>query len=764
MAKELIFTSAPEGLVAGRTGYCTVARTNDMSGRLVRELERKSLFDFTSHADSNQQTKNASATSNAYHCLRYIEVGVESYHTLTRVVPSGRDYTGRTNYVAHHLVLEESEIESAPSPFDIFKNWKYWRNKWDERPQFIESNFNPSVFKPLSNGRVALKLWEKLTGDNGHAATLVSTRIKSPIFLIHQEKKSNEILSLFEESASLLGDARVWSYTFTTSLQQSDAVSEFQWAGIRTKESINRVKQGTVGTNMDTQSLKGEVLHEKTDDGLAELARSGKKPKTPSSNASKNGNDMLLRATPSKAEFKPRATSSQRIDSAEKSIAVFGLQNPYPALVKSARLNRLEPRKPLERTYRNPAHFNSETKKTSHASSEGNLTCPICWVNFDNNEVKYVASHQELIGDEILGPTEKTRFTPTDYNDSGQPLDSFGIVAQDLACPKCHNKLPIGFTEFPHQVISLVGAPASGKTNYLAVLTRTLKATLFENFDLSFSDQDPEYNLVLNDLAHKLFGGGGNRHACIPKTGMTGSNYQQVFREQREVELPRPFLFNISSCARESSSRSLIFYDNAGEHFLPQNSTAEDFQALHMAKASAICFLFDPVSDHRFKRKATDSDSIQWTLDYPDNQDVILAQMNVKIKRAIGSSYTKKLDVPLAVILGKCDLWKDMAVDWDKIRYPVENGCLDSAILDANSRICRNFLKEMNPAIVANAEHFSSCVRYFAISSFGHAPTRIPGEESLIGPEPERLEPFHVDVPALWVLSLSSEDLIPTNN
>jgi hypothetical protein len=385
-------------------------------------------------------------------------------------------------------------------------------------------------------------------------------------------------------------------------------------------------------------------------------------------------------------------------------------------------------------------------------------------VNFAQNEVKYVSSHKELIGDEILGPTAKTRFTPTDYNDSGQPLDSFGIVAPDLACPKCHNKLPIGFTEFPHQVISFVGSPASGKTNYLAVLTKTLKSTLFENFNLIFTDQDPEYNLVLNDLGHQLFGGGGNRHACIPKTGMTGSNYQRVFREEREVELPRPFLFNLSSNKSESSTESLIFYDNAGEHFLPQNSTAEDFQALHMAKAAAICFLFDPVSDRSFRQEAKDSKAIQWTLDYPDNQDVILAQMNVKIKRAIGAPYTSKLDVPLAIILGKCDLWKDMVPDWKNIRYPVEDGRLDSTVLDENSRICREFMIKMNPSIVANAERFSSCVRYFAVSSFGHAPSRIPDNPNLIGPEPDRIVPFHPDVPALWFLPLISKDLIPATN
>ena len=40
MAQQLIFTSTPQGLEPGRSGYCTVARHKDLRHRLVRELER----------------------------------------------------------------------------------------------------------------------------------------------------------------------------------------------------------------------------------------------------------------------------------------------------------------------------------------------------------------------------------------------------------------------------------------------------------------------------------------------------------------------------------------------------------------------------------------------------------------------------------------------------------------------------------------------------------------------------------------------------
>ena len=46
MAQQLIFTSTPQGLEPGRSGYCTVARHKDIRHRLVRELERFSVYDF----------------------------------------------------------------------------------------------------------------------------------------------------------------------------------------------------------------------------------------------------------------------------------------------------------------------------------------------------------------------------------------------------------------------------------------------------------------------------------------------------------------------------------------------------------------------------------------------------------------------------------------------------------------------------------------------------------------------------------------------
>jgi len=44
MPQQLIYTSAPRGIVAGRSGYCTVARSAKMREPLMLQLERFSYY------------------------------------------------------------------------------------------------------------------------------------------------------------------------------------------------------------------------------------------------------------------------------------------------------------------------------------------------------------------------------------------------------------------------------------------------------------------------------------------------------------------------------------------------------------------------------------------------------------------------------------------------------------------------------------------------------------------------------------------------
>ena len=405
-------------------------------------------------------------------------------------------------------------------------------------------------------------------------------------------------------------------------------------------------------------------------------------------------------------------------------------------------------------------------------SNKGEFQCPICWLHFEGKHIKHIASHQDLMGDSILGQADYRRFIPKNWDSAGNALDDFGVASPDTACPHCHERLPAGFGEFQQHIFSIVGAPSAGKSYYLAILLKSLKRHLFHKFEITFMDQDPEYNIELNDIINKLFAARNASEGRIQKTQMKGSNYKPVVREEKEVFLPKPYIFNISRTNVENTDSCLVFYDNAGEHFLPSNSKAQDFHILHVAKASSLFFLYDPLANIDIKHALIKVESDQLKLDsVPDQQASILSQMNVKISRALGKATADKLDAPFAVVVGKCDIWHSLVPDWDMIADPVgKDNVLDHMIVDANSNIIRGFLNEYAPEIVASVERISRNVRYFSVSAFGHKPKihKVIAEDGSkfedIAPEPSMIKPFMVEAPTDWAISQTIPDLIPQIN
>ena len=136
--------------------------------------------------------------------------------------------------------------------------------------------------------------------------------------------------------------------------------------------------------------------------------------------------------------------------------------------------------------------FSDPNENESSGSTEdlkggvGEFRCLHCWLKFDGNNILSIAVHPDLMGDEKLGPHAPMRFIPVEFNGDGEALDAFGLVALEKACPHCHNKLPQGFTELPHLVFSLVGAPCCGKNNYLAILRNHFPRILYAKMNFSF--------------------------------------------------------------------------------------------------------------------------------------------------------------------------------------------------------------------------------------------------------------------------------------
>ena len=394
---------------------------------------------------------------------------------------------------------------------------------------------------------------------------------------------------------------------------------------------------------------------------------------------------------------------------------------------------------------------------------DGEFTCPVCWLKFDRGDAMSIAVHASLRGDPVLGEEQLQRFHATRFNDRGQALDAMGIPAPDLACPHCRRKLPQGFLDMPHLIFSIVGAPSSGKSYYLSVLIKVIQTTLFRNFGITFRDADPSANVILNQMKTQLFSASTPEDAMLAKTELEGAMYETLPRLGRKVPLPKPFIFNLSNPRDQSKNVSVVFYDNAGEHFEPTRDSADSPGAQHIAAASGIFFLFDPLHNAEFKKRLAGLVDPQIDARRMDQQDIILAESEVRIKSLLGLNSRQKIATPLAVIVGKSDTWLHL-LGPNAIQSPLHDGELDLAIVARNSALVRDLLFDLCPAIVANAEAISSEVMFFAASPLGCSPVEFIDSRGmkLIGPDPQKLRPQFVEIPTLWVLSRVAPGLVPS--
>jgi len=390
-------------------------------------------------------------------------------------------------------------------------------------------------------------------------------------------------------------------------------------------------------------------------------------------------------------------------------------------------------------------------------NTEGEFTCPVCWLRFDTGDVMHIAVHDSLRGDPVLGEDAQQRFLATRFNNAGQALDAMGLPSSEVACPHCRRKLPPGFLEMPHHILSLVGDQSAGKSYFLSVLTKVFPATIYREFGVVFQDSDPTGNAPVNDMRKGLFGAQTPAQAKLAKTVFEGAMYERLPRQGRMVALPHPFVYTLTPEDKTREQCALIFYDNAGEHFQPGVNIVEQPGAQHVASAAGIMYLFDPFNSPEFRRAIRESKDPQMERPIVDQQDIILAEMRARIQVIRNLRAGEAIDTPVAFIVGKCDVWLQL-LNGKTLRQPFRDGKLDEAALEENSNTIRELLHKLCPAVVANAEALSTNVMFFYASSFGHTPLKIGPSEYV--PDPAKLQPVHVEVPLLWILSQISPLLL----
>ena len=414
------------------------------------------------------------------------------------------------------------------------------------------------------------------------------------------------------------------------------------------------------------------------------------------------------------------------------------------------------------------------------------VTCPNCWQKFPPESALAVAGHSDLTGDPRLeDQTEPLRFVPTRFTPEAAAIDERDTPSFELACPDCHLVVPrVVFERRDTLFLSIFGRTFSGKSYFLSALGRQFDTSFPQRFGLGVTEPHPPSNSVIRDYKNKLFSNPDpDALVDIPSTQASGTHhYQSVVHKGDIRSYPRPMFFQVAPTGRHPNAkhpvrftRTICLYDNSGEHFTPRWAKPSRPETEHLARSSALLFVFDPTREPAFVdrcRGRSSDPQFEETGRQKENepQDVILTTADHNVKKWLGREIADPLDTPLVVIVAKFDAWRHL-VTGDLPAFATGSAgdfatlhAFRPKIVEAVSSRIRELLLSLCPAIVAAAERFSRRVCYVPTSATGCSPV-VAGRKPTGEPDYKfrrgSIQPIWAEVPLLWVLSELTTGLVP---
>lgn len=292
MSQELIYTSAPRGLLPGSQGFCTVAVTKSLSAAWREALERLSAF---RPPFPPGDTRNPVRYSH----LR-LTIGGQTRSVLSRVSDAGLDYSGRSNILAHHVVVApDDQCAAGPAWLlqqpDTFPEW-HGEIGWLNERRLPDGDRPP---RPC-------RRWEELTGDAGWGGALVEALATGrPADLI---APPDDVLGLFVESLALVEPSRRWSVGLATLAIDSPAASvawQGHLPGPGVAEKLRRRGHGIV--------IEGRPSCGRAENGSASSARKGQvAPAANADSLSRTDDALTLVEDPTFVAEEPQSAATQR--------------------------------------------------------------------------------------------------------------------------------------------------------------------------------------------------------------------------------------------------------------------------------------------------------------------------------------------------------------------------------------------------------------------------------------------------------------------
>ncbi len=223
MIYELVFTSYHKGLKSGTSGFTTVAHTTSMPRNYVILCESLSGYQYTYSLSHPLYNQNPIAYSH------YIfKSGNQNISILSKVCAFDKDYTGRENKLAHHILLHSDE-RNPGGPARVMDQGNLFFDKWHMDPHHLEPG---RIQMPVEEEKenYETQTWKKTFGDAGAAGVLARSALETPnipAFIIFEP--GMPMLPLIEEALCLIPPEKRWQITFNTYFTVKPIDADCQW-------------------------------------------------------------------------------------------------------------------------------------------------------------------------------------------------------------------------------------------------------------------------------------------------------------------------------------------------------------------------------------------------------------------------------------------------------------------------------------------------------------------------------------------------------
>ena len=390
------------------------------------------------------------------------------------------------------------------------------------------------------------------------------------------------------------------------------------------------------------------------------------------------------------------------------------------------------------------------------------ITCPYCYNKFENDDVEYQCENIERSVD---GTPKCPEEADKRFNDHwGIPVESrhffkgkpFGLFSSEpkpskcdkcgkqssrFVCPHCHNWLPTDMIKDGAEIISIVGAPNSGKTVYFFNLMRQLqKKASSLGISVTVQDEGPDptkkTSVIYKGMVKKMY----EDNELPPKTPVI------------EGERPIPLIFKVSNeKAGKKGGKSIyiVFYDTPGEAF--QDREQMDRMADHVSNSAGILLFIDPYNIKKLTGTLQSASEEEIVTGSELENENVLNSLLQKVNRK------ESEDKPFAIVFSKIDAVLDglsaeragglaTILDLDRNSSFLKTKKFNLSEIDQISNALEEMSEEWDVEYIksqVNEKYKEENIKMFAVSSLGSQPK----DGRIID-----LNPYRVMDPLIWIL------------